>query len=258
MPNSDSIVNVQLFTQDAQSYYDDLAEEQALSLIVHGEPYAIFMRTPGDDPALIYGFLYTEKIIEESEDIESLVPCLNSPKDRIHLTLASGIRVPQVKRRSFMSSSCGLCSLEEDQPKDSEPISKLSGLILNDSELQNLLVQFDQLDTIYSHTGGAHAAALFTRSGQLLCVAADIGRHNAVDKVIGKALLNHQEDFTHLILMVSSRAGYEIVQKAVHCRLGALVTLGAASGGAHRLAQSYTLPLYSFLRKHRVHRHQRN
>ena len=120
------------------------------------------------------------------------------------------------------------------------------------------MVQFDRLETIYSQTGGAHAAALFSKTGELLFVAADIGRHNAVDKVIGKALLDDYEHFTEMILMVSSRAGFEIVQKAIKCRVGALVTLGAASGGAHRLAQSYALSLYSFLRKNRVHRHQSN
>ena len=256
MSNSKSTVNVVLYTQDQVSYQDDLAEERPLSLIVQGESYAIFMRTPGDDQALVSGFLYTEGLVEDLDDIAALSPCTSSPQDRIHLTLASGVRLANANRRSFISSSCGLCSLETHKSLNSEPLEKLQGLNLSDIDLQSLWVQFDRLETIYSHTGGAHAAALFSKTGELLFVAADIGRHNAVDKVIGKALLNGHEHFTEMILMVSSRAGFEIVQKAIKCRVGALVTLGAASGGAHRLAQSYTLSLYSFLRRNRVHRHQ--
>ena len=252
-----STAQVELYNQDQQSYYDDLAEERPLSLMVHGEPYAIFMRTPGDDQALVCGFLYTESLIEDLDDISALTPCTRSPMDRLHLSLESGVRLPSQNRRSFISSSCGLCSLEDGEALNSEAIEQLKNLSLSNQELQDLLEKFDHLDTIYARTGGAHAAALFTKTGELLFIAADIGRHNAVDKVIGMALLEGYEQFEELILMVSSRAGFEIVQKAIKCKVGALVTLGAASGGAHRLAQSYALALYSFLRKHKVHRHQK-
>ena len=253
-----STYRVTFYNDQGQTYDDLLADEVPLSITLQGEPYATFMRTPGDDEALLLGFLITEGIITDLDDVESITSCHQTPTQRIHIRFASGITIQPSTRRSFISSSCGLCSLEkyENRRLHTSNNSAASHKLTSD-QIRDLLSQFNQLQTLYTRTGGAHAAAIFNQSGVLVCTAADVGRHNAVDKVIGYAMQSNITDFSTYQLMVSSRAGYEIVLKAVMCGLRTLITLGAASGGAHRLALEHGLALYSFARPHLVHRHQK-
>ena len=114
---------------------------------------------------------------------------------------------------------------------------------------------FDELPSLFSLTGGAHVAVLIHPTGDLRYAQSDVGRHNAIDKVVGAAALQGDLDLWGWIMMVSSRAGFEVITKAAAAGVGALITLGAASGAAHRYAQASGLPLYSFTRPHRAHRH---
>ena len=247
--------------KDAQgtSYQDLLAEELPLALLVQGEAYAVFMRTPGADQSLIYGFLFTERIIEDADDVQSLITCQSYPQQRLHLRLESGVRLPIRSRRSFISSSCGLCSLEQiDFGADASPLAHNPHWVMRDlsqAELNHYLTIFDEHPSLFSLTGGAHVAALFDPSGDLRYIHADVGRHNAVDKVVGEAVLQGDRALWGWVLIVSSRAGFEVIAKASAAGVGALITLGAASGAAHRYALASGLPLYSFARPHRVHRH---
>ena len=254
-PSPSGLMQVTLQGHENSEYQDFLAEESPLELIIQGVPYAVFMRTPGHDLDLITGFLFTERIIEELDDINVLTTCETHPDERVHLQLASGVQVPK-PRRSMITSSCGLCSLtmlttssEVRQPSPAI-VKELTRL-----ELNSALSTFDKTARLFTLTGGAHAAALFSQSGELMCLREDIGRHNAVDKVIGAALRNPQLDLSAMWLLVSSRAGYEIVSKASAAGVRALVTIGAASSGAHRLSLNTGLPLYSFTRVNRTHFH---
>lgn len=252
-----SIYPVIFYDDQGQTYDDLLADEVPLSITAQGEPYATFMRTPGDDEALVIGFLITEGIITDLDDIESITPCQTDPIARLHIRFASGVTIESSNRRSFISSSCGLCSLENYKVRRYYIANKrFVSQTLTSHQIKERLYQFNQLENLYTKTGGAHAAALFNQSGAIMWTATDVGRHNAVDKVIGHAIKSNITDLSTYQLMVSSRAGYEIVLKAIMCGLKILITLGAASGGAHRLAVENSLALYSFARPNRVHRHQ--
>lgn len=271
-------VKVTLINENGHHYDDWLAEERPLNVWINGEPYVTLMRTPGDDQALVYGFLKTDGVIEDLDDVDTLSLCHRGTEhpqsihqsivsglaaDRLKACLASGVRLDPKKRNHYVSSSCGLCSLEELEEKVissfTHPLQNKENwqpISLTQEQIRHLIERFNRDETLYTLTGGAHAAALFTKEGQLKKFAVDIGRHNAVDKVIGGAMIDGVDCFSGLILFVSSRAGFEIVSKASSAGVSALVTLGAASGGAHRLAVLSGLPLYSFARHNRVHRHQ--
>lgn len=254
------IYHADLYDERGGAYQDSLAEEEPLTLTMQGEPYAVFMRTPGDDRALIYGFLYTERVIEALDDVEALNHCVTRPGMRMRLRLASGVSAPKQARRDFISSSCGLCSLRDldDDTLSAHMLSMLPGWspkMFESAELLKLYQEFDQLPSLFSVTGGAHVAALINPQGELRHQRSDVGRHNAVDKVIGAALLSGELSLRGWSLWVSSRAGFEIVSKAIAAEVSALVTLGAASGAAHRLAVASGLPLYSFTRGAKTHRH---
>jgi FdhD protein len=262
---SDAALEVSLFDERGGRYHDYLAEERPLSVIVQGYPYATLMRTPGDDQRLIMGFLRTEGVIEYADDIASISPCDRGNDeegwvDFIKVSLAPGVSYTPRARSSYVSSSCGLCSLEESHLKKIEPLSSegWAPLHLSQVTIKDYLEKFNRHPSLFSLTGGAHAAALFSPQGELSYHAADVGRHNAVDKVIGAAMNADLEELSGWSLFVSSRAGYEIALKAYKVAVGALITIGAASSGAHRLSCESGLPLYSFVRPSRAHRHHRS
>lgn len=267
---------------DDQIYHDYLIEESPLSLIVNQSPFAIFMRTPQHDLDLVCGFLWSEKIIEEIDDLSYLAACQQHPNQRVHVYLASGIPFKPQSRHSYISSSCGLCSLQDiqDLRHEAEEIdsstviktnySQLDAVdvwqlqhrinsplrSLTQSEISIYLDDFEKNTHWFKQTGACHAAALYTPfSNQAKYVREDVGRHNAVDKVLGAALRNHDTQLYNWVLVVSSRAGFEIIQKAVHVGVGAVITLGAASAMAHRYAVAQHLPLFSFAKRRHAHRH---
>ena len=239
------------------TYTDDLIEERPLALLINQVSFAVFMRTPGDDIDLTYGFLWTERVIEEVDDLAQLTPCLTAPEQRLHATLASGVSLPERGRRGPLSSSCGLCSLEDIQDLQVE-ISPLTPRHLSPLEVTDYLQRFEAQLSLFHRTGGCHGAALFAPDHTLAFVREDVGRHNAVDKVLGAALRADHLSLTGWVMVVSSRAGYEIVQKAAVAGVSAVITLGAASGLAHRFALKVGLPLWSFARPQRAHQHLPN
>ena len=272
---------------DPSSYTDYLIEESALSLWINQQPAAVFMRTPQHDLDLVCGFLWSEKIIEELDDLSYLNPCWRAPYRKIHAYLADGVWVRPTQRSNYISSSCGLCSLE-DVKKPSQHqyphirpnlhtldlIDRVAPTLdaieqkrqrlriqsdlyaLSQKKIACYLADFNRQDSWFSQTGGCHAAALYApHNMHARYFREDVGRHNAVDKVFGAAFRAQQYDLHNWVLLVSSRAGFEIIQKAVHVGVGAVITLGAASAMAHRYAKQHHLPLFSFTKKSKSHRH---
>lgn len=243
--------------------HDWLAIEEPLEMRVEGEPFAVTMRTPGHDRELAAGFLYSEGVIRGLDDLESIAPCRDplayDPDNlvEIRLTAAGQERTEQLEkaRRELVAvSACGLCGkarLEEVYQRlpAIEPMAVPAELV------RALPERMRARQPLFERTGGLHGAALFDAEGQLLDAFEDIGRHNAVDKLIGSSLLRGALPWTGKIVVVSSRAGFEIVQKVLMARAPVLVTVGAASSLAHDLACRGGLELHTFVRRHRSNRH---
>jgi len=243
---------------------DQVAAEEPLQILLDGAPLSIVMRTPGNDLELALGLLWAERVIRSRDDVASVrisaeaaendgsLPVagdlVESNQIDIHLRSAGGRR-PQ---RSFLSSSaCGVCgattveSLALDFPV-LEP-----GPTLDASILTRLADRLRDQQRIFESTGGLHAAGLFDTSGELELLREDIGRHNAVDKVVGRAFLDRALPLRDRVLAVSGRAGYEVVQKAVAAGIPILAAVGAPSSLAVATAERFGMTLVGFLREDR-------
>jgi len=243
---------------ECEATHDDLAVEEPLQIRLAGEDVAVTMRTPGHDTDLAVGFLYTEGIIQGKEQLESVSYCVGpsgdiepniinvSPADRQLLE-------PRAWGRNFYStSSCGLCgktSIEQitTRIKQATNTSKVSL-----DTLYSLEDKLRDAQTVFAQTGGIHAAGLFDLEGNLLAVREDVGRHNAVDKVVGHALLNEMLPLDSHILIVSSRASFEIVQKALVAGVNIMAVVSAPSSLAVELAREVGMTLVAFLRQGRL------
>ena len=237
---------------------DVIAPEEPLEIRIEGRPTAVLLRTPGDDIDLTVGFLFTEGVIEEFSDIHAIahVDDPTTPHgNTIDVVLASGVSVEQksaADRNIFASSSCGVCgkaSIDRifcSTPPLPKCPSLSAKLIL---ELPERLLKEQHL---FSETGGIHASGLFDREGKLILLREDIGRHNTVDKIIGAMLRQErEEELEEALLLVSGRAGFEIVQKSIVARIPWLLAIGAPSSLAVSLAQQGNLGLVGFLKAER-------
>ncbi len=232
---------------------DELAIEEPLEIRVHGQSLAITMRTPGHDEELAAGFLQTEGIIKDQGDLVETTHCNggkhNQGQNRLNIFLSPNLEIDleSLTRHVFASSSCGLCGkatiesvqqnfdpIESDVRVLPETITSLPAL------LRNAQPTFDQ-------TGGLHAAAVFDTKGKLVVCREDVGRHNAVDKIVGYGFLN-KLPFDKHILMVSGRASFEIMQKALAARLPILAAVSAPSSLAVDFAQENGQTLIGFVR----------
>ncbi|MFF1817222.1 formate dehydrogenase accessory sulfurtransferase FdhD [Kribbella sp. NPDC058245] len=237
---------------------DSLAVEEPLELRVDGKALAVTMRTPGHDVELAHGFLHTEGVIGSVDDIRDARYC-DSRDDEgrntynvLDLGLAPGVPAPVtgVERNFYTTSSCGVCgkaSLDAVRLKTRYSPAEDDVQIRYDvlAELPDVLRTQQQ---VFDRTGGLHAAGLFTPTGELLVVREDVGRHNAVDKVIGWALLDKRIPARGLILIVSGRASFELVQKAVMAGIPILGAVSAPSSLAADLADESGLTLAGFIR----------
>ncbi len=235
---------------------DELATEEPLEMRVEGRSVAVTMRTPGDDLDLTTGFLLTEGVIEDIDDISAMAHVDNpaDPKrNTVDTVLASGVpaaRARAADRSFYASSSCGLCGkatidriFTRFDPLPPPPTVDLTILHALPKRLHT------HQDT-FARTGGLHAAGLFHLDGTLVLLREDVGRHNAVDKVIGAATRN-ELDLAQTLLVVSGRAGFEIVQKALVARIPILAAVGAPSSLAADLAHRAGMILIGFLRQDR-------
>ncbi|MGI5253447.1 formate dehydrogenase accessory sulfurtransferase FdhD [Actinacidiphila glaucinigra] len=238
---------------------DTLVAEEPLEIRLNGKPLAITMRTPGDDFALAAGFLVSEGVLGGADELANIVYCAGATVDGsntynvVDVRLAPGVPVPDItlERNVYTTSSCGLCgktSLDAVRTTARWPIADPSPLRLEPGLLSALPDRLRAAQRVFDRTGGLHAAALFTGEGELLDVREDVGRHNAVDKLVGRALQQDLLPLAGKILMVSGRASFELAQKAVMAGIPVLAAVSAPSSLAVDLADESGLTLVGFLR----------
>ncbi|GAB3577997.1 formate dehydrogenase accessory sulfurtransferase FdhD [Calidifontibacter terrae] len=245
--------------QDPQVREDKLAAEEPLEIRLNGRPFVVTMRTPGHDIELAAGFLVGEGLIRTRDDIATGRYCAGSTEDGVNtynvldLQLAQGVPIPGpgLQRNVYTSSSCGVCGKASiDAVRTSSPYDLTADALRVPAERLSALPEaLRGAQRVFAQTGGLHAAGLFDGgTGELLVAREDVGRHNAVDKVIGWALENGHLPLTGRLLMVSGRASFELVQKASLAGLPLLAAVSAPSSLAAELAEDSGLTLVGFLR----------
>lgn len=245
---------------EAQRVEDYLAGEEPLEMRSGRQRLGVTLRTPGNDCELVAGFLFTEGIISKREDLVSMEAPgdssqrLTAKSNIVRVRLRSGVRPSARKtaRRFSAGSACGVCGKESIAQLRRRGIRAPETESRFDPEmLCRLPEKLRGTQAIFGRTGGLHAAALFREDGELLVLREDIGRHNAVDKVIGWALLQGRLPLSGHALLVSGRGGFEIVQKALSAGIPLLASVSAPSSLAVRLARELDLTLVGFLRGRR-------
>lgn len=234
-------------TKDALQ--DLVAVEEPLQILLNGTKLAITMRTPGGDRALAAGFLFTEGIIDRADQIREIE---YDGKGTVSVQLAPGVdwAAESTARNFYMTSSCGVCGKASI---DSLRAAGCSILPPDKPEIdaQVLTGLSDKLragQSVFEHTGGLHAAGLFDATGTLLDLREDVGRHNAVDKLIGGALREGRGPLDAHILMLSGRVSFELVQKALRARIPVIAAIGAPSSLAVETARRFGMTLAGFVR----------
>ncbi|MBV2355474.1 formate dehydrogenase accessory sulfurtransferase FdhD [Streptomyces sp. J2-1] len=238
---------------------DTLVAEEPLEIRLNGKPLAITMRTPGDDFALAAGFLVSEGVLAKASDLQNIVYCAGATVDGsntyniVDVKTGPGVELPDftLERNVYTSSSCGLCgkaSLDAVRTTARWPIADNPPVRVSPELLAELPDRLREAQRVFDRTGGLHAAALFTEDGELLDIREDVGRHNAVDKLVGRALQDDRLPLSRVILLVSGRASFELAQKAVMAGIPVLAAVSAPSSLAVDLAAETGLTLVGFLR----------
>ena len=240
---------------------DHVTVEEPFEVRVNHRSLAVIMRTPGHDRELAMGFLFTERVIHQANDVHAI----EDARDEDGLPLANVVNVdlhPGEKQGSFtqidnferhfaVSASCGLCGKNSiDDLMLTVPSLKVEDLHITASCIYELTSQLRIGQDVFTHTGGLHAAGLFTSTGELCLLREDVGRHNAVDKIIGHGLLHNTLPYSRHILVVSGRTSYEIIQKALLARIPCIAAISAPSSLAIELAHQAGITLIGFLRDH--------
>lgn len=243
---------------------DEVAAEEPLEIRVvesgSDEPrsIAVTMRTPGHDFELAAGFLLSEGLLHERDEIAQIAYCTESTQPQqynqvnVHLRPGVPFDFDRFRRNVFTSSSCGICgkaSLEHVRTVVGR--APVGGFRLASSVLESLPERALHEQKLFDRTGGLHASALFDAAGKLLVLREDVGRHNALDKVVGQQLLAGQLPASETVLLVSGRASFELVQKAAVAGIPFLAAIGAPSSLAVELARDQGMTLVGFLREGR-------
>lgn len=265
-PEPSPVVEASVFTVEngaTRSRSDEVAAEEPMEVRVvvakdnqlERHSIAVTMRTPGHDFELAAGFLFTEGIIKDHRSIRTIEYCgttlPSAQHNVINVFLRPGITFDPQKfsRNVYTTSSCGICgkaSLELLQVACPQPPKATYQLESN--YFLNLPRKLAEAQTIFSLTGGLHASALFDSSGKLLILREDVGRHNAMDKVIGSFLLGERLPASDTVMLVSGRASYELIQKALMAGVPSLAAVGAPSSLAIDMAREFNMTLVGFLR----------
>ncbi len=242
----------------ASSHGDTLVTEEPLEIRLDGRSLVITMRTPGDDFDLAAGFLVSEGVVTRHEQVRGIRYCAGATADQantynvVDVQLDPDVEVPEftLERNFYATSSCGLCG-----KASLDAVRTTATWTVHDDEVTidpDLLATYpDRLRSaqrVFDRTGGLHAAALFTEQGELVCLREDVGRHNAVDKLVGRALLDDRLPLRHTVLLVSGRASFELVQKAAMAGIPCLAAVSAPSSLAVDLAEETGMTLVGFLR----------
>ena len=254
---------------------DLIVVEEPLEIRLDGKPLVVTMRTPGEDEELAAGFLHAEGLLAGGAGIVALravagdrAAVAGSPArirvtsfagDRVEVTLAEHAAAPAAsaaapEREFRATAACGVCGKASIDDLDQE-LPPIAPVECRPALFETLPERLRAAQTLFEATGGIHAAGIFTLDGELLCVREDIGRHNAVDKVIGHFVLRDDVPLRDRILVVSGRAGFELVQKALKAAIPAMVSVGAASSVAVDMATAAGMTLYSFAGRGRGNLH---
>ncbi|KAB2960927.1 MAG: formate dehydrogenase accessory sulfurtransferase FdhD [Thermoanaerobaculia bacterium] len=232
---------------------DRLAVEAPLELRLDGRPFTVLMRTPGDDEELAAGFLFSEGIVTAANQIRALARPPDLPgetcRNFLDVDLAPEAAGRRRERGFYASASCGVCGKSSIADLAIVAPEITASLAIDRALLGRLPARLRERQVAFAATGGLHGAGLFSAAGEALAVREDIGRHNAVDKLIGWALAGRGLPLSDVVLVVSGRLGFEIVQKAVVAGVPVVAGVGAASTLAVALAERFGLTLVSFLRK---------
>jgi FdhD protein len=242
----------------ATSRGDTLVAEEPLEIRLNGQSLVITMRTPGDDFELAAGFLVSEGVVSRREDVRTIRYCLGAVADEgntynvVDVQLDPDVELPEftLERNFYATSSCGLCG-----KASLDAVTTTAQWTVRDDDLMldtDLLATYPErlrsAQRVFNRTGGLHAAGLFTPEGELIYLREDVGRHNAVDKLVGRALLDDRLPLRHTLLLVSGRASFELVQKAAMAGIPALAAVSAPSSLAVDLAEDVGMTLVGFLR----------
>jgi FdhD protein len=247
------VVRVRGGARDAD--VDRAATEEPLEIRLHDAPFAVIMRTPGSDRELAAGFLLAERAIRSGDDLGTIRHCVEAgaTENVVNVTLANGSadaleRLLAGRRQVTTNSSCGLCGRRtiESLAADAAPIA--SAWTVGAATIASLPDRLRARQAVFDETGGLHAAGLFTRDGELVDVAEDVGRHNAVDKIVGRMLLRDALPLANHLLCVSGRTSFEIVQKAIFAGVAVVAAVSAPSSLAIDLAAEYGVTLVGFIR----------
>lgn len=255
---------------DGREFRDKVAVEEPLEIRL-GLPdgthkaVSITMRTPGEDAELAAGFLFTEGIIKSPEQIKQIRHCglkigkvkgaldrvasLNSNTIRVDLSDNASVDLKKLERHFYTTSSCGVCgkSSIDALRSDAKPIDN-NGLEIAGEVVNSLPDELRKAQSAFERTGGLHASALFDASGEIDIIREDVGRHNALDKVIGKKFLDGELPQNNAVLLVSGRASFELVQKGLMAGIPIMAAVGAPSSLAVELAKEYGMTLVGFVR----------
>lgn len=241
---------------------DELATEEPLELrLVAGNEHrtiAVTLRTPGNDFELAAGFLFGEGVIQRRSEIKRIAYCVEEGQEQRYNIVSVELRsqalpkLPTLERHFFTTSACGLCGKASIESLSARGLSPVSGdSTISAKVLRELPEKLRKAQQLFDLTGGLHAAALFDLEGNLIALREDIGRHNAMDKLVGWALLEGKLPLAQCIVVVSGRASFELVQKALAAGIPIFASVSAPSNLAVDLAASFGMTLAGFLRGER-------
>jgi FdhD protein len=237
------------------SAQDLVAVEEPLQIRLAGRDIAITMRTPGHDRELAAGFLFTEGILRQASQIAAIAANAKNAKGVIDVRLAEGVPIDfeRLARNFYVTSSCGVCGKASIDALRAAgcPILPRGHPVIDARILPGLPRKLREAQAVFEHTGGLHAAGLFDTSGKLLGLREDVGRHNAVDKLVGSAFLENRLPLGEHILMLSGRISFELVQKALMAGIPIVAAVGAPSSLAVETALRFGMTLVGFLRGER-------
>lgn len=234
--------------------------EYTLNGDIRVQNVSVTMRTPGNDAELAAGFLFTEGIIKSIDEIANIdhcfIACAENKENVIQVKLNEGVtpNLQNTERNFYTTSSCGVCgkgSIAAIRTVGTFVCQKENGTSTSSEVLYQLPETLKKHQQVFAETGGLHASALFNLDGELLLIREDVGRHNALDKLIGAALKKDLLPLADHILLLSGRASFELVQKAVMAGIKIIVAVGAPSSLAVELAAEFEITLAGFLRNQR-------
>jgi FdhD protein len=236
---------------------DQAATEEPLEVRLHDRPFAVIMRTPGADRELAAGFLLAERVIGGADDLGAIAHCTDAaadhPENIVNVLLANGSAAGidallAGRRQITTTSSCGMCGRRtiESLAADAAPVR--AAWTVPAAVIASLPERLRARQAVFDETGGLHAAGLFTRDGSLVDIAEDVGRHNAVDKIVGRMLIRESLPLSDHLLCVSGRTSFEIVQKAIVAGLPLVAAVSAPSSLAIDLAEEFGVTLVGFIR----------